>query len=127
MKTSLRFRNPGLRPVPPQSFGDPEVASEVVSDALNAAAVPVVAAADGRAVPAAQHRVLSPVPSVRVVSGRLVRLRSQPESAQASVEYALVLLGAALVATLLIGWATKTQLLGDLFDHVLSLIRGKAQ
>jgi Flp pilus assembly pilin Flp len=53
------------------------------------------------------------------------RLRS--ESGQASVEYALVLLGAALVATLLIGWATKTELLGDLFDHVLSLIRGKAQ
>ena len=49
------------------------------------------------------------------------------ECGQASVEYALVLLGAALVATLLIGWATKTQLLGDLFDHVLSLIRGKAQ
>ena len=31
------------------------------------------------------------------------------------------------IATLLIGWATKTQLIGDLFDHVLSLIRGKAQ
>jgi Flp pilus assembly pilin Flp len=49
------------------------------------------------------------------------------ESGQASVEYALVLLGAALVATLLIGWATKTQLIGDLFDHVMSLVRGKAQ
>jgi Flp pilus assembly pilin Flp len=49
------------------------------------------------------------------------------ESGQASVEYALVLLGAALVATLLIGWATKTDLLGGLFDHVLNLIKGKAQ
>ena len=49
------------------------------------------------------------------------------EQGQASVEYALVLLGAALVATLLIGWATRTQLIGDLFDHVMSLIRGKAQ
>ncbi len=62
-----------------------------------------------------------------VARKRLPRPRSRNESGQASVEYALVLLGAALVATLLIGWATKTQLLGDLFDHVLSLIRGKAQ
>lgn len=48
------------------------------------------------------------------------------ESGQASVEYALVLLGAALVATLLIGWATKTDLLNQLFDHVLNLVKGKA-
>jgi Flp pilus assembly pilin Flp len=74
-----------------------------------------------------------PLASVHAVFGgrlagrRPARPRSRGESGQASVEYALVLLGAALVATLLIGWATKTQLLGDLFDHVLSLIRGKAQ
>ena len=48
------------------------------------------------------------------------------ESGQASVEYALVLLGAALVATLLISWATKTNLIDALFDHVLGLIKGKA-
>ena len=48
------------------------------------------------------------------------------ECGQASVEYALVLLGAALVATLLISWATKTNLLDALFDHVLTLIKGKA-
>ena len=57
------------------------------------------------------------------------RQRPRPagaESGQASVEYALVLLGAALVATLLIGWATKTDLLNQLFDHVLNLIKGKA-
>ena len=65
--------------------------------------------------------------SAAVGGRRLPIPRSRNESGQASVEYALVLLGAALVATLLIGWATKTQLLGDLFDHVLSLIRGKAQ
>ncbi len=52
--------------------------------------------------------------------------RGRHEGGQASVEYALVLLGAALVATLLIGWATRTQLIGDLFDHVMSLVRGKA-
>ena len=54
------------------------------------------------------------------------RTRVSTEAGQASVEYALVLLGAALVATLLIGWATKTDLLNQLFDHVLNLIRGKA-
>jgi Flp pilus assembly pilin Flp len=49
------------------------------------------------------------------------------EQGQASVEYALVLLGAAVVASLLIAWATKTDLLDQLFDHVLSLIKGKAK
>jgi Flp pilus assembly pilin Flp len=52
---------------------------------------------------------------------------SRGESGQASVEYALVLLGAALVASLLIAWATKTDLLDQLFDHVLNLIKGKAR
>lgn len=57
---------------------------------------------------------------------RISFTRRDDERGQASVEYALVLLGAALVATLLIGWATKTDLLDKLFDHVLELIRGKA-
>lgn len=58
-----------------------------------------------------------------------VRLQSarRPEAGQASVEYALVLLGAAVVASLLIAWASKTKLLDDLFDHVLGLVKGKAQ
>lgn len=55
------------------------------------------------------------------------RTGSGGESGQASVEYALVLLGAALVASLLIAWATKTDLLDQLFDHVLNLIKGKAK
>ena len=54
------------------------------------------------------------------------RIHAHDERGQASVEYALVLLGAALVATLLIGWATRTNLIDKLFDHVLELIRGKA-
>lgn len=57
---------------------------------------------------------------------RRTRFTHRTESGQASVEYALVLLGAALVATLLISWATKTNLLDALFDHVLGLIKGKA-
>lgn len=55
------------------------------------------------------------------------RTNRKIETGQASVEYALVLLGAALVASLLIAWATKTDLLGQLFDHVLTLITGKAK
>ena len=51
---------------------------------------------------------------------------SRNERGQASVEYALVLLGAALVATLLISWATSTNLITTLFDHVMQLVTGKA-
>lgn len=47
------------------------------------------------------------------------------EQGQASVEYALVLLGAAILASLLIAWASRTQLLGDLLDYVMSLVKGK--
>jgi Flp pilus assembly pilin Flp len=49
------------------------------------------------------------------------------ETGQASVEYALVLLGAAIVATLLISWATSTNLIDALFSHVINLIQGKAK
>ncbi len=52
--------------------------------------------------------------------------RGEHESGQASVEYALVLLGAAVVASLLIAWASKTKLIDDLFSHVMGLIKGKA-
>jgi hypothetical protein len=48
------------------------------------------------------------------------------ERGQASVEYALVLLGAAILASLLIAWASRTKLLDDLLDYVMSLVKGKA-
>jgi Flp pilus assembly pilin Flp len=70
------------------------------------------------------HRAGS-TPARTSMTSRTVLWRGR-EAGQASVEYALVLLGAALVATLLIGWATKTDLLNQLFDHVLNLIQGKA-
>ena len=47
------------------------------------------------------------------------------EAGQATTEYALVLLGAAAVALLLVAWATKTGALGDLLDAVLSSIKSK--
>ena len=52
------------------------------------------------------------------------RLQSD-ERGQASAEYALVLLGAAAVALLIVAWATKTDLVGKLLDKVLNAITGK--
>ncbi len=48
-------------------------------------------------------------------------LRSQ--RGQATTEYALVLLGAAAVALLLVAWATRTGAVGALLDAVLANIR----
>ena len=50
------------------------------------------------------------------------------DAGQATAEYALVLLGAALVALLLIGWATAgggAGKIGHLLDHVLDTITSK--
>ena len=49
---------------------------------------------------------------------------------QATAEYALVLLGAALVALLLIGWATAgggAAKIGHLLDHVIDTVTGKVK
>jgi hypothetical protein len=48
------------------------------------------------------------------------RLRS--EAAQTTAEYALVILGAAALATLLIAWATRADAIGHLFDAVLQRV-----
>jgi len=49
------------------------------------------------------------------------------ERGQASAEYALVLLGAAAVALLLVAWATKSDLLGKLLDAVMKSITDKVK
>jgi len=54
------------------------------------------------------------------------RLR-RDERGQTSAEYALVLLGAAAIALLLVAWATKSDLIGKLFDAVLNAITGKVK
>ncbi|MBV8981818.1 MAG: DUF4244 domain-containing protein [Acidimicrobiia bacterium] len=46
---------------------------------------------------------------------------------QATAEYALVLLGAAAVALLVVGWATHTDVVGKLLDAVMSNITGKVK
>jgi Flp pilus assembly pilin Flp len=49
------------------------------------------------------------------------------ERGQASAEYALVLLGAAAVALLIVAWATKTNLIGKLLDAVMGAITDKVK
>lgn len=49
------------------------------------------------------------------------------ERGQASAEYALVLLGAAAIALLIVAWATKSDLVGKLFDAVMNAITGKVK
>jgi hypothetical protein len=44
------------------------------------------------------------------------------EWGQTTAEYALVILGAAAIATLLIVWAKGSGAIGDLFDQVISKI-----
>ena len=44
------------------------------------------------------------------------------EAGQTTAEYALVILGAAAVATLLIAWATKSHAVGKLFDEVIGKV-----
>lgn len=48
------------------------------------------------------------------------------EQAQSTVEYALVLLGAAALALLLVSWVTGTDVIGRLFEAVFSHIIGRA-
>jgi hypothetical protein len=44
---------------------------------------------------------------------------------QATAEYALVLLGAAVVAIALITWATGSGRFGDLFDRVFDVLQSR--
>lgn len=44
---------------------------------------------------------------------------------QATTEYALVLLGAAAIALLLVAWATKTGAFGSLLDAVMDSVKQK--
>lgn len=47
------------------------------------------------------------------------------ERGQATAEYALVILGAAALALLVIAWAANTSAVGDLMDAVLDSVRGR--
>ena len=53
---------------------------------------------------------------------RTPRLRG--EAGQTTAEYALVMLGAAAVAALVVTWASKTDVVGKLFDFAVSKVIG---
>jgi hypothetical protein len=53
------------------------------------------------------------------------RAAGRRQRGQATAEYALVLLGAAAVALLLLAWATGTDAIGRLLDGVLDTLLGQ--
>jgi Flp pilus assembly pilin Flp len=58
------------------------------------------------------------------IRSALVSRAARDERGQASAEYALVLLGAAALALLVVGWATHTNKVGRLLDSVFDKILG---
>lgn len=62
--------------------------------------------------------------SLEATSGPAARRsgRRRGESGQSTVEYALILLGAAAVALVVVAWVTRTDLIGRLFDTVVGSI-----
>jgi hypothetical protein len=71
-------------------------------------------------------RVLVSLQVLALSAGDHVQRRLRSDSGQSTAEYALVLLGAAGVALLLVAWATKTdkvtKLLNSVIDRVLSQV-----
>jgi hypothetical protein len=60
---------------------------------------------------------------IRRLINKFIRTRDTTDSGQATTEYALVLLGAAVIALLVVAWATDgggAGRIGELFDTVLS-------
>jgi Flp pilus assembly pilin Flp len=67
--------------------------------------------------------------AARVIVAVLRFDRSEPaddERGQATAEYALVLLGAAAIALLLVSWATKTNVIAKLLDLVFGHLTDRA-
>lgn len=62
-----------------------------------------------------------------VTSAGRRRLERRGQQGQASAEYALVLLGAAAVALLVVAWATRTNRVGRLLDAVLDQLLSRVR
>jgi hypothetical protein len=58
----------------------------------------------------------------RLSISRLVPRRFVAELGQSTAEYALVILGACALATLLISWATGSHAISKLFDSVITKV-----
>jgi len=52
-------------------------------------------------------------------------VRRRDDRGQSTAEYALLLLGAATIALIVVTWATSTGKIGELFDAVVDSIIGK--
>jgi len=63
-------------------------------------------------------------PQVRLL---LAIARRRGDAGQATAEYALVVLGAAALALLVVGWATKTNVVGKLLDLVFGQLTQKTK
>jgi hypothetical protein len=59
------------------------------------------------------------------VRPRPLAVRGRGDQGQTTAEYALVIVGAAALALLLITWATKSDAIGKLFDFVLQQVKGR--
>lgn len=62
---------------------------------------------------------------VALFTGDPLSHRLSRDDGQTTAEYALVLLGAAAIALLVLAWATKTKRIGALFDFVLDQVVGR--
>jgi Flp pilus assembly pilin Flp len=71
--------------------------------------------------------MLFPLLWLQVNATRLGRRVSRSERGQATAEYALVLLGAAAVAVLLMGWAAKSGKIGELLNAVFDTVTRKVR
>lgn len=57
--------------------------------------------------------------------GHEIRTRAVDDRGQSTAEYALLLLGVATIALTVVGWASGTGKIGELFDAVIDSIIGR--
>lgn len=63
---------------------------------------------------------------IHAVTTRVAAAVRRDDRGQATAEYALVLVGVAALALLVLAWATKTDKVGDLLDGVFDKILSSA-
>ena len=68
---------------------------------------------------------MSPLQLLVAVQTAIVTHLAREDRGQATAEYALVILGAAAVALLVIAWATSTGKIGDLLDKVVDSVSSR--
>jgi len=73
--------------------------------------------------------LLARLPARLTTSTSAVRgdARARGDRGQTTAEYALVLLGAAAIAMLVVTWATKTDVISKLFDFVVGHVIGSVR